>query len=551
MHLLACTLYRAHSEHVKQNGRGTVRFDLAAQARTSSHARGKRAQTRSAAAMVRLARALVALSLCLLVVAGKRGHGEDDPKVRAKAGEMQFKGLFNPKVKSFCKKTVSEPPRGKLELLDNELADDLEPDVPAEPAQRLEELDGDAAKAGKKAAHGVLKTVQFLCAGDVRTVCGITSRGADANTPSCPEMVQSSCPQCFAAGAMDQACLCTCEQGSAAVRACVGKRDSKGPGAPHTPKPAAPPKPTPSLTPSPAGGARRALHDAAPEPKRGGPEGKGDPRGVKASLKAVRDCFSTKYAQLSAGCKAAIEAAGGLGGKMKPVLGAEASPDAEAAASASASASAATATATRDDQASARAVALLDATQDVFEVIAEEDESTYSVVMKALLGSGAGILVLALAQPYAKRATARWQRDRQAAQDTHESKRVGHLSAAQLAAYVDSSTGPAEEHSASRTAALVKVAHSVRGLLRGLGATSSSDALAGARGPGTEQLEPASDDVPPGDVPPADSAPAPEQPTTATTTRAASLRAASLRASLRADASDVAAPHGEPAGPPL
>jgi hypothetical protein len=278
---------------------------------------------------------------------------------------------------------------------------------------------------------------------------------------------------------MNQACLCTCEQGSAAVQACVGKRGGKAPGSPPSPKSLPPP--------SVAAGGRRALQDAVSKPQRGGPEGKGDPRGVKASLKGVRDCFRSKYAQLSAGCKAAIDGAGGLGDKMKPVVVADAS-------------SSSTSSSSADGLASTRAVALLDATQDVFEVMAEEDESTYSGVMTALLSSGAGIMALALAQPYAKRASARWQRSRLAAREQDEFKQVGSLSATQLTAYVDASIGSAEDGGPSRgppsgaSAALATITHTPRKLLVGLRIGPLSAARTSAHRPST-QLPSGSRDV--------------------------------------------------------
>jgi hypothetical protein len=134
--------------------------------------------------------------------------------------------------------------------------------------------------------------------------------------------------------------------------------------------------------------------------------------------------------------------------------------------------------------------------------MAEEDESTYSVVMTALLSSSAGILALALVQPYVKRASARWQRSRQAAREQDEFKRVGSFSATQLTAYVDASIGSAEDRGPSRgppssaSAALAAITQSPPKLLgRREGLLSAS--RASARRPSTQLPRGRSRDVAP------------------------------------------------------
>jgi hypothetical protein len=122
-------------------------------------------------------------------------------------------------------------------------------------------------------ADKAFKLVSFFCAGDLRTTCGL----GNATTMSCPEKYMQTCASCFNGTAtLNKPCLCDCQQNkSVALAGCY--------------------------RPQPPPGAVGFMAMMAP-PRRGGPDGRGNPMGMAGAFRAVRQCVAANYTNFSAEC---------------------------------------------------------------------------------------------------------------------------------------------------------------------------------------------------------------------------------------------------------
>jgi hypothetical protein len=366
------------------------------------------------------------LVLVAAVLCGQGGEAKKAKKGLEKAPEMIQKGLFKVKVKDFCPKDAA----GKAvkikgdRLIDNEIDDAfVEAQVPDEGPESILDIDPakDTKKAERKAAHGAMKTMQFFCAGDIRTVCQLGDKAALAQ-PSCPEIIMGACPQCFPADSttLDQACLCTCQQANAAVAACVKRRKSvdegtKPPTAAAPPAVSAPPTAAgapPAVTAAPtavaaAVGRLRVLEN------RKGPgagaanatgRGKGNPHGMHGSSKAVLQCFETNKAALSQRCTSALAEYAKKSPLVPPAPVAPVVPVAPApvapapvapAPPAGGSSGPPTAAPTDPLANAALAVVVVQRTGEVFDEMGDEDDDEVMDIALVAVGSLAGVVFAA------------------------------------------------------------------------------------------------------------------------------------------------------------
>jgi hypothetical protein len=126
-------------------------------------------------------------------------------------------------------------------------------------------------------ADKAFKLVSFFCAGDLRTTCGL----GNATTMSCPEKYM-------------QACAFVLQRHGDTQQAVPLRLPAQQHGRAGGPlPPAAPP------------GAMAMMGMMAP-PRRGGPDGRGNPMGMAGAFRAVIQCVAANYTRFSAECKAAL-----------------------------------------------------------------------------------------------------------------------------------------------------------------------------------------------------------------------------------------------------